>query len=159
MWPGVDPSALDAERRTTYQLRENAVQAYLRGTPLAQIERDFGVNRGTLQRLIERCLTPHADGRIQGLRALIPHTRAKGCGFHHKAIVALAVEVRPQTPALCTKPLMGFVQETVVNGALVRTEGWDGYDCLYRELKLFAQAVGPSTAANSRQLCYGRTWQ
>ena len=77
MWPGVDPSALDAERRVTYQLRENAVHAYLRGTPLAQIERDFGVNRGTLQRLIERCLTPHADGRIQGLRALIPHTRAK----------------------------------------------------------------------------------
>ncbi len=77
MWPGVDPSALDAERRATYQLRENAVHAYLRGTPLAQIERDFGVNRGTLQRLIERCLTPHADGRIQGLRALIPHTRAK----------------------------------------------------------------------------------
>ena len=78
MWPGVDPSALDTQRRATYQLRENAVHAYLRGAPLAQIERDFGVNRGTLQRLIERCLTPHADGRIQGLRALIPHTRAKG---------------------------------------------------------------------------------
>jgi transposase InsO family protein len=77
IWPGVDRSALDAERAATYQLRENAVYAYLLGTPLAQIERDFGVNRGTLQRLIERCLTPHADGRIQGLRALIPHTRAK----------------------------------------------------------------------------------
>lgn len=77
IWPGVDPSALGTERRAIYQLREQAVHAYLLGTPLTQIERNFGVNRGTLQRLIERCLTPHVDGRIQGLRALIPHTRAK----------------------------------------------------------------------------------
>lgn len=76
-WPGVDPSALDTERRATYLRREQAVHAYLSGTPLAEIERNCRVNRGTLQRLVERCLMPHADGRIQGLRALIPHTRAK----------------------------------------------------------------------------------
>ena len=49
IWPGVDPSALGKERRVIYQLREQAVHAYLLGTPLTQIERDFGVNRGTLQ--------------------------------------------------------------------------------------------------------------
>ncbi len=77
-WPGVDPSALDADRRAIYQQRERAVIAYLMGTPLVDIERNFRVDRRTLTRLIERCLTPHADGRIHGLRALIPHTRAKG---------------------------------------------------------------------------------
>jgi transposase InsO family protein len=76
-WPGVDPSALDADRRAIYQQREQAVIAYLLGTPLADIERNFLVDRRTLTRLIERCLTAHADGRIFGLRALIPHTRAK----------------------------------------------------------------------------------
>lgn len=76
-WPGVDPSALDAGRRAIYQQREQAVIAYLLGTPLADIERNFRVDRRTLTRLIERCLTAHADGRILGLRALIPHTRAK----------------------------------------------------------------------------------
>ncbi|MHB8950375.1 MAG: integrase, partial [Rhodoferax sp.] len=77
-WPGVDPSALDADRRAIYQQRERAVIAYLLGAPLVDIERNFRVDRRTLTRLIERCLTPHVDGRIHGLRALIPHTRAKG---------------------------------------------------------------------------------
>jgi hypothetical protein len=77
VWPGVDTSALDPKRRAIYQRREAAVCAWLAGSPLASIERRFGINRGTLQRLVERCLLPHSDGRIQGMRALIPHARAK----------------------------------------------------------------------------------
>ena len=76
-WPGVDVSALSEERRVVFEQRERAVYAYLRGDHLAAIERGFGVNRSSLTRLLTRCLTPHTDGRIQGLRALIPHTRAK----------------------------------------------------------------------------------
>jgi putative transposase len=76
-WPGVDPSAMSEERRAVFEQRERAVYAYLRGDHLADIERSFGVRRGSLTRLLDRCLTPHADGRIQGLRALIPHSRAK----------------------------------------------------------------------------------
>ncbi len=76
-WPGVDVSALTQERREIYQRRERAVCAYLRGEPLADIERYFGVDLTSLSRLVARCLTPHPDGRIQGLRALIPHARAK----------------------------------------------------------------------------------
>lgn len=74
-WPGVDPSAIDTDRRAIYLRREQAVCAYLHGAPLAEVERSSGVRRGSLQRLIERCLMPHPDGRIQGLRALIPYTR------------------------------------------------------------------------------------
>ena len=77
-WPGVDVSALTDERRTVFEQRERAVYAYLRNEHLANIERNTGVNRASLTRLIGRCLTPHPDGRIQGLRALIPHSRAKG---------------------------------------------------------------------------------
>jgi putative transposase len=76
LWPGVDASALEEPRRAVYLQREQAVRAYLQGAPLVQIERDLGVDRGTLRRLVERCLMPHPDGRIQGLRALIPHARA-----------------------------------------------------------------------------------
>jgi hypothetical protein len=73
----VDTSALDPKGRAIYQRREAAVCAWLAGSPLASIESRFGINRGTLQRLVERCLLPHSDGRIQGMRALIPHARAK----------------------------------------------------------------------------------
>ena len=76
-WPAVDASVLVGERRETYLLREQAIGAYLRGDSRADIERKFGVNRGSLTRLVERCLSANQDGRIQGLRALIPHSRAK----------------------------------------------------------------------------------
>ena len=76
-WPGVDISALSEERRAVFEQRERAIYAYLRGDHLAAIEHSFGVNRSSLTRLLERCLSPHSDGRIQGLRTLIPHTRAK----------------------------------------------------------------------------------
>jgi len=76
-WPTVDASALTGERRDIYLRREQAVSAYLRGESRIDIEHRFGVNRASLTRLVGRCLSPHQDGRIQGLRALIPHTRAK----------------------------------------------------------------------------------
>jgi transposase-like protein len=77
-------------------------------------------------------------------------TKGEGRGVHHKATVAGAIEVRPR-PArvdgktqnravyagrlrLCLVPnrgaktLTGFVQENVAKGAVVRTDGWQGYD-------------------------------
>jgi putative transposase len=77
LWPGVDASALDSARQATYLQREQAVRSYLQGASLAQIERQLHIDRSTVRRLLERCLTPHSDGRIQGFRALIPHARAK----------------------------------------------------------------------------------
>ena len=88
MWPGVDASALDPDRRAVYLRREQAVRAWLAGASLAGIEKSLGVDRGTLRRLVERCLMPHTDGRIQGLRALIPHSRTRG--LHPHRLVAVA---------------------------------------------------------------------
>ena len=90
-WPGVDASALDAKWRAVYLRREEAVRAWLAGTPLAEVEQRLRVDRGTLHRLVERCLMPHADGRIQGLRALIPHSRTRP---YHRTIGSLR-RVRP----------------------------------------------------------------
>ncbi len=76
-WPGVDSNALESGRREVFQRRQAAVIAYLGGASTAQIEQECKVHRGTLQRMVARCLAAHPDGRIQGLRALIPHVRAK----------------------------------------------------------------------------------
>lgn len=76
-------------------------------------------------------------------------TKGEGCGVHHQAIVVGAVEVRPRAldvagkkrkkalyagrlrlrraPNRRAKTLTGFVQKNVVTGAVVRTDGWDGY--------------------------------
>jgi transposase-like protein len=80
-------------------------------------------------------------------------TKGEGRCVHHKAIVVGAVEARPRTldadgknkrkkalyagrlrlrlaPNRGAKTLTGFVQENVVKGAVVRTDGWDSYDGL-----------------------------
>ena len=77
-------------------------------------------------------------------------TKGEGRGVHHKAVVVGAIEVRPRSlqangknpqravyagrlrlclvPNRSAKTLTGFVQENVVKGAVVRTDGWGGYD-------------------------------
>jgi len=76
-WPGVDAAALTDARRDVYTRREHAICAYMRGDALVDIERVFGIGRTALSKFLGRCLAPHQDGRIYGLRALIPHSRAK----------------------------------------------------------------------------------
>lgn len=93
-------------------------------------------------------------------RLLVAVQRARG-GVHHKATVAGAVEVRTRPPAAEGKkhkrtiyagrlrlrlvPGRGanepreFVQENVVKGAVVRTDGWKGYD----DLALWATRTNP----------------
>jgi len=77
-------------------------------------------------------------------------TKGEGRGVHHKATVAGAIEVRPRpagangmkpkravyagrlrlrlVPNRGAKTLTEFVQENVAKGAVVRTDGWQGYD-------------------------------
>ena len=78
-WPTVDHSALDASRRQTYLQRAEAVRLFVLSNdlPLVEIELRTGVSRRGFARLFARCIARHADGRIQGFRALIPHTRVK----------------------------------------------------------------------------------
>ncbi len=76
-------------------------------------------------------------------------TKGEGRGVHHMATVVGAVEVRlsggvggkkprravyagrlrlRSVPSRSAKDLTGFVQENVAKGAVVRTDGWQGYD-------------------------------
>ncbi len=79
-------------------------------------------------------------------------TKGEGRGAHHKATVVGAVEVRPRAagaegrkpnrtsyagrlrlrlvPNRGAKTITGFVQKNVAKGAVVRTDGWQGYDGL-----------------------------
>jgi transposase-like protein len=77
-------------------------------------------------------------------------TKGEGRGVHHKATVVGAIEVRPRkpvekskkhkrvvyagrlrlrlVPGRGAKELTEFVQANVAQGAVVRTDGWKGYD-------------------------------
>ena len=77
VWPGVDPSALGPNDREPYRRREEAIRGYFAGESLAEIEKRLGIGRRSLLRFLDRCIAPHADGRIHGFRGLISFARVK----------------------------------------------------------------------------------
>jgi len=77
LWPTVAWPALAAAQQKIYRAREDAVRRYCRRESLRAIELATGVNFGTVRRLYKRCIEPHADGRLQGFRALVPYEHVK----------------------------------------------------------------------------------
>lgn len=75
VWPTVDELALCDADRAIYVRRYDAIQRYLAGAPLAQIQGATGIGRTDLYRLLARARATHPDGRIWGMRALIPRVR------------------------------------------------------------------------------------
>jgi len=71
-WPAVDIESLDAGAQVKYLARRQAIEQYLNGASLRTIAATTGTSSGELYRYLDRCLSTHADGRIQGLRGLIP---------------------------------------------------------------------------------------
>jgi putative transposase len=73
--PEVDASALSEAGRARYERYRQTLERYLRGDALSDIEKQCGVRRTHLYRLIKRCLAMHADGRCYGYRGLLPQIR------------------------------------------------------------------------------------
>jgi putative transposase len=76
-WPGLDERALPEPGRSTFRARRRAVELYSKGATLERIAADTGLHRAALFRLIDRALCPHADGKLWGYRALVPHERVQ----------------------------------------------------------------------------------
>lgn len=74
-WPAIDEETLPADIRSRVRLRRLAVALYLNGESLAPIKQQTGQSPTQVYRLLERCLSVHDDGRIYGLRGLIPWAR------------------------------------------------------------------------------------
>ena len=76
-WPVVAFTALPQALRERYLRLETAVRRYAEGAPLEVIENETGVLRGSLYRVIRRCVSPHPDGRVHGFRGLLGATAAR----------------------------------------------------------------------------------
>ena len=75
--PTVDSSALNEEQRVAYERNRNVIDAYLSGTAINDIAKQYDVARSQIYRLIKRCGSTHEDGRVYGYRALLPQMRVK----------------------------------------------------------------------------------
>jgi hypothetical protein len=78
-WPSVDVSALSEDDKAVFVSRQTAIELYIQNPNLSLIAiRDqTGVDPKTVYRIMDRCLSKHADGRIYGFRAAIPYARLK----------------------------------------------------------------------------------
>ena len=79
LWPIVDTQALSASNRQSFESRRQAVEFYVAGKTLRDIERLTGINSSQLYGLLERCLTSADDGRVFGFRGLLKHRRMGAC--------------------------------------------------------------------------------
>ena len=77
LWPGVDASAMPPKAREKFRKREVTVRAYFSDESVTAIAKRLNIAKGAISRLVERCIAPHPDGRIQGFRGLIPQTRVR----------------------------------------------------------------------------------
>jgi hypothetical protein len=60
-----------------YEKRENIIHEYFSGIPLKHLSETNHVCRREINRLVEKCLITHKDGKIWGFRALIPYKHQK----------------------------------------------------------------------------------
>jgi putative transposase len=76
-WATVDRDVLAEEERALFDRRLGAIRFYVAGRSHNDIVQTFEIDRGEVRRLLKRCLKRHADGRLQGQRALVPGARCK----------------------------------------------------------------------------------
>lgn len=86
LWPTADPSDLRKDRKATFQSRCEAIRLFVedRSVSIEEIKRKTGVHREQLYRLLGRCLSRDADGRIYGFRGVIPNKTLKAYKRHAK---------------------------------------------------------------------------
>lgn len=107
-WPGVDAESLAPSARQRFVARKQAVEMYLAQVPLVEIKGRTGVDRRELYDFLDRCLSVHEDGRINGFRALIPNIR-------------LVESNRPQQLAESSKKIVG--KRGALKALLIRYPG------------------------------------
>lgn len=75
LWPTVDFQAVSTEKRKALVARCKAIDLYVAGTALRDIEAQTGISSRQLYWLLDRCLKEAEDGRIYGYRALLKSYR------------------------------------------------------------------------------------
>lgn len=76
-WPSAEPFQLSQPKQELFERRRQAICAYMRNEPLAEIRGQWKFSRWEIRRLRKRCLKVHPDGRLWGFRALLPGTPIK----------------------------------------------------------------------------------
>ncbi len=129
IWPKVDRAALPRDLREIYDRYEKAIALFVDGVlPISAISKQTSVHKSHIYRLFQRCIALHPDGRIFGLRALIPFCRTKEYDriepvrASHGAAGAFAklLEDYPELHAFLVTKAKGLIRRTRGGKEIVR---------------------------------------
>ena len=74
-WVDIPEEAVNEKVRSKFAKRKLAVNMYIDGYPVEDIEKTTGIVRTNLIRLLKKCMEKNATGEYFGYEALIPYTR------------------------------------------------------------------------------------
>lgn len=76
-WPTVFDDLINIDHREKFKKKCKAVEMYIEGYPLAEIQYTTGVTSNLISGLVNKCKKIASDGRILGFRGLVPFINFK----------------------------------------------------------------------------------
>lgn len=74
-WKNIPTEALPLDKQTVYLSRKKAVDMYIDGNSLSEIEQTTGIKMAQVSKLIAKCVAMDSAGNMLGYAALIPYNR------------------------------------------------------------------------------------
>ena len=74
-WPELPPEVVPEDKRTDYIRRRKAVDMYIEGRKISDIESATGEHCSNIIRLVRKCISKDKDGCYYGYSALLPYSR------------------------------------------------------------------------------------
>jgi putative transposase len=76
-WPQIDTSQFSEDLQSWVEKRQAAIRGYLQNQNFTLLCEELGLSRNEVLRQLNKCVSPHLDGRIFGWRALARHRHSK----------------------------------------------------------------------------------
>ena len=80
IWPEPLAGAMSAERKALYEARKRAVDMYIDGETLEEINSKTGIDKSHIVKYVSKCYSRDGNGNFTGYAALCPWKKTKGTG-------------------------------------------------------------------------------
>ena len=80
IWPEPLAEAMSAERKALYEARKRAVDMYIDGETLEEINSKTGIDKSHIVKYVSKCCSRDGNGNFSGYAALCPWKKARETG-------------------------------------------------------------------------------
>ena len=106
-WAEVNVTGLPIEKQEKYFKRKKAVDMYIGGFSLKEIQKQTGISGCSVIKCIEKCISTDIDGNICGYSSLIPNKRQSVSNSRFTSFMNNNIEIRDKILKRYFKPRKG----------------------------------------------------